>query len=46
MKPGETIRFACGDCHIVFDITFAPSSEWAEDYGDGYTDGLDLTPTV
>jgi hypothetical protein len=31
MKPGETIRIACGDCQIVFDLCVAPTSEWAED---------------
>ena len=30
MKPGESIRFACGDCQVVFDICVAPTSEWAE----------------
>ena len=31
MKPNETIRFACGDCQIVFDICVAPGSEWADE---------------
>jgi hypothetical protein len=30
MKPGETIRFACGDCQIVFDLNISPPSEWPE----------------
>ena len=30
MKPGESIRFACGDCQVVFDICVAATSEWAE----------------
>jgi hypothetical protein len=30
MKPGESIRFACGECQIVFDLCVAPASEWAE----------------
>jgi hypothetical protein len=25
MKPGETIRIACGECKIVFDLCVAPS---------------------
>jgi hypothetical protein len=30
MKPSEIIRFACGDCQIVFDLCVAPLSEWGE----------------
>ena len=30
MKPGETIRFACGECQIVFDLSVSPPSDWAE----------------
>jgi hypothetical protein len=30
MKPGETIRFACDECQIVFDLCVAPVSEWVE----------------
>ena len=30
MKSGETIRFVCGDCHIVFDLNVSPPSDWAE----------------
>jgi hypothetical protein len=30
MKPGETIRFACGECQIVFDLNVSPPSDWAE----------------
>ena len=30
MKPLETVRFACGDCHIVFDLWLAPTSQWAD----------------
>lgn len=30
MRKSETIRFACGDCRIVFDLRVAPESEWAE----------------
>jgi hypothetical protein len=30
MKPGETIRFACGECDIAFDLRVAPPSEWEE----------------
>ena len=29
MKPAETIRFACGDCQVVFDLCTS-ESEWAE----------------
>ena len=31
MKPGETIRIACGDCNVVFDLCVAPTSEWPEE---------------
>src|ERR1700722_16477676 len=30
MKPLETIRYACGECHIVFDLCLAPFAEWAD----------------
>jgi len=30
MKLGETIRFACGNCQIVFDLNISPPSEWPE----------------
>lgn len=30
MKPGQSVRFACGDCQAVFDLCIAPESEWAE----------------
>jgi hypothetical protein len=30
MKPGETIRYACGDCQIAFDLCLAPFSECAD----------------
>jgi hypothetical protein len=30
MKPLETMRFACGECLVVFDLQLAPTSEWAE----------------
>lgn len=30
MKPGESVRFACGDCGIVFDLCVAPVAEWPE----------------
>jgi len=31
MKPGETMRYACGDCQIVFDLTLSPLSERADE---------------
>jgi hypothetical protein len=30
MKPGETVRVACGECQVAFDITIAPRDEWRE----------------
>jgi hypothetical protein len=30
MKPGETIRYACGECLVAFDLRLAPTKEWAE----------------
>jgi hypothetical protein len=41
MKPGETVRVACGECQIVFDMTVAPRDEWRElpeDESDADTD--------
>jgi hypothetical protein len=32
MKPGETLRFECGDCQIVFDLSVRPEWEWAETF--------------
>ena len=44
MKPGETIRFACGDCQIVFDLCLAPASERAMEAPEELA-GEDLDPT-
>ena len=30
MKPGEAARFACEECQVVFDLSVAPASQWAE----------------
>ena len=30
MMPGETVRFTCGECNLVFDLCLAPQSEWPE----------------
>jgi hypothetical protein len=27
-----SLRFACGDCQIVFDLTVAPKSKWEKQY--------------
>ena len=45
MKPGETIRIACGDCKIVFDLCVAPTSEWAEDFESATGTISDIEPT-
>ena len=45
MKPGETIRIACGDCKIVFDLCVAPTSEWAEDFESATGTINDIEPT-
>jgi hypothetical protein len=34
MKLTETVRFACGDCHIDFELCVAPVPEWAEQMED------------
>jgi hypothetical protein len=39
MTPGQTLRFACGDCQVVFDICVAPVSEWAEEIDPDDFDG-------
>ena len=48
MMPGETIRYACVVCHIVFDICPSPVDEWAESYPeDESNEPFDLgEPTV
>jgi hypothetical protein len=30
MMPGETVRFTCGECNLVFALGLAPQSEWPE----------------
>ena len=30
MKEGETIRYRCYECQVVFDLCLAPESEWPE----------------
>jgi hypothetical protein len=30
MKPGETVRFVCDECLIVFYLGLALASEWTE----------------
>lgn len=37
MKPGETMRYACGDCQVFFDVAIALVSEWAEQFDDDGT---------
>lgn len=44
MKPGETVRFACDECQIVFDLTIAPSSEWVEQFDDNEHDDVEINP--
>jgi hypothetical protein len=34
MRPGETVRFACDECRMAFDITMAPPAEWREPQDD------------
>jgi hypothetical protein len=50
MKPGETIRYACGDCQAVFDLCVAPESEWDEgippEVDEADLPELDMTPTI
>jgi hypothetical protein len=43
MKPGETIRFVCGDCQIVFDLNISPPSEWPEQLDLDNLDGIEPT---
>ena len=31
MKPGESIRFRCDECLVVFDLCLAPVTEWPEE---------------
>jgi hypothetical protein len=43
MMARETIRFACGDCQVVFDLCLAPFSESADGDLAGITDSEDPT---
>ena len=45
MKPGETIRIACGECKIVFNLGVAPASEWVEDFESATGTINDIEPT-
>jgi hypothetical protein len=44
MRPLETIRFACGNCLVAFDLQLAPTSEWTEG-GLDVPDDIELPPT-
>jgi hypothetical protein len=44
MKPGETVRYACGECLVAFDVQLAPTKEWAEG-GVGVSKDVELPPT-
>jgi hypothetical protein len=43
MKAGETVRFQCGDCRVVFDLTFDPvrDAEIAAKLGEDSLDGVE-----
>jgi len=43
MNLGETLRFACGDCQVVFDLCLAPASERAEQPEEGVEEDIDPT---
>src|SRR4051794_37790185 len=30
LRPSESVRVACGECQVAFDITVAPRDEWRE----------------
>ena len=30
MMAGQTIRFACGECNVVFDLGLLPRVQWRE----------------
>jgi hypothetical protein len=41
--PANPIRFACGDCQVVFDMCVAPTSEWAEEIDEAdFEGGIDV----
>jgi hypothetical protein len=42
MKPGEPIRFRCGECHIVFDLCLADPTERAEQDPDDQAEDLEV----
>jgi hypothetical protein len=43
MMPGETVRFSCGECNLVFDVCLAPQSEWPEIPGPGMEEEIYAT---
>ena len=45
MKPGENIRFKCGECLVVFDLCLAPVSEWPEEPEDESDHTADVAVT-
>jgi len=45
MNTTQTIRYACYECTVVFDLCVAPTSEWLEQYEDIDDHGeVDITP--
>ena len=47
MMPGESIRYACGHCHIVFDICMGAEDEGSEILTlDEKAVPMDVEPTV
>jgi hypothetical protein len=45
MKPLETIRYACGECLVAYDVQLAPMSEWAEPDDPHAAGEIDYAPT-
>jgi hypothetical protein len=45
MKPLETIRYACGECLVTYDVQLAPVSEWLEPDDPDAVGELDYAPT-
>ena len=38
MKPGETVRFGCDECHIAVDLCIAPVTEWVDEMDEDIND--------
>jgi hypothetical protein len=45
MRPGETVRYACRECLVAYDVCLAPTSEWAEAEDPDVPEDIDYEPS-